>query len=327
MNMEKTKRVEWLDVLKGILILFVILSHSYPALIYRYFFTPFFLTLFFFASGYTFSTKQNTKIFLQNKWRRLGIPFLVLGGIRVGINYILYRDRSVKGYIVDFLLQKNSQGDELWFVSCLITTSILMYIVKKIIDFKGGEHQKEKIIFMTFVLLIIGMVDIQIFKMKFLWQLELACVMSFYMALGFCYKEATTSKILENKKFIFASMILYMIIVIFIKNDVDVHLEKFQHPVIFFLTSLLAVAPLLYISKKICRTKWKRIFIFLGQNTLFYYAFAGIIRIVLYAAVSKIFKIQPDNYVMPIFCTVASAIFLAYPAKVIKKYLPWIVGC
>ena len=129
--MEKAKRVEWLDVLKGILILFVILSHSYPAQGYRYFFTPFFLTLFFFASGYTFSTKKNTKAFLQNKWKRLGIPFLVLGGIRVGINYLLYRDGSVKDYIVNFLLQKNSQGDELWFVSCLITTSILMYIVKK----------------------------------------------------------------------------------------------------------------------------------------------------------------------------------------------------
>ena len=97
--MEKAKRVEWLDVLKGILILFVILSHSYPAQGYRYFFTPFFLTLFFFASGYTFSTKKNTKAFLQNKWKRLGIPFLVLGGIRVGINYLLYRDGSVKDYI------------------------------------------------------------------------------------------------------------------------------------------------------------------------------------------------------------------------------------
>ncbi len=325
--MEKAKRVGWLDVLKGILILFVILSHSYPAQVYRYFFTPFFLTLFFFASGYTFSTKKNTKAFLQNKWKRLGIPFLVLGGIRVSINYLLYRDGSVKDYIVAFLLQKNSQGDELWFVSCLITTSILMYIVKKIIDFKVEEHQKKQIVFIALVLLIAGMFDIQILKVKFLWQLELACVMAFYMALGFYYKEIKTIEILENRKFIFVNIILYMLIVMSTRNKVDVHLEKFQYPVIFFITSLLAVAPLIYISKKICDTRLKPVLIFLGQNTLFYYAFAGIVRIVLYMAVQKFLSVQPDEYVMPVFCTIVSAILLAYPAKLVKRYLPWIVGC
>lgn len=50
----KTKRVEWIDVMKGILILFVILSHTYPAVIYRLFFTPFFLTMFFWASDILF---------------------------------------------------------------------------------------------------------------------------------------------------------------------------------------------------------------------------------------------------------------------------------
>ena len=226
-----------------------------------------------------------------------------------------------------FLLQKNSQGDELWFVSCLITTSILMYIVKKIIDFKVEEHQKKQIVFIALVLLIAGMFDIQILKVKFLWQLELACVMAFYMALGFYYKEIKTIEILENRKFIFVNIILYMLIVMSTRNKVDVHLEKFQYPVIFFITSLLAVAPLIYISKKICDTRLKPVLIFLGQNTLFYYAFAGIVRIVLYMAVQKFLSVQPDEYVMPVFCTIVSAILLAYPAKLVKRYLPWIVGC
>ncbi len=36
------RRVQWLDILKGILSFFVILSHSYPKECYRNFFTPFF---------------------------------------------------------------------------------------------------------------------------------------------------------------------------------------------------------------------------------------------------------------------------------------------
>lgn len=35
--LDRKSRIEWLDILKGILIIFVILSHSYSLDIYRYF--------------------------------------------------------------------------------------------------------------------------------------------------------------------------------------------------------------------------------------------------------------------------------------------------
>ena len=77
--LDRKDRIDWLDVLKGILIVFVVLSHSYPPDIYRYFFTPFFLTMFFWASGYTFSMKKSGKEFLLNKCRSLLLPLLYWG--------------------------------------------------------------------------------------------------------------------------------------------------------------------------------------------------------------------------------------------------------
>ena len=51
--MSKTnERIKWLDIIKGICISFVMLSHSYSPDDYRRFFTPFFLSMFFFASYY-----------------------------------------------------------------------------------------------------------------------------------------------------------------------------------------------------------------------------------------------------------------------------------
>lgn len=35
-------RIKWIDIIKGICIVFVMLSHSYPPDDYRRFFTPFF---------------------------------------------------------------------------------------------------------------------------------------------------------------------------------------------------------------------------------------------------------------------------------------------
>ena len=63
---------------KGNFDFFVVLSHSYPRELYRNFFTPVFLTMFFFALGYTFSLKRNFKMFLKSKFKRLICPFLCL---------------------------------------------------------------------------------------------------------------------------------------------------------------------------------------------------------------------------------------------------------
>lgn len=87
--LDRKDRIDWLDVLKGILIIFVILSHSYPPDIYRYFFTPFFLTMFFWASGYTFSMKGSGKEFLLKKCRSLLIPLWTLGCIRIILAQII----------------------------------------------------------------------------------------------------------------------------------------------------------------------------------------------------------------------------------------------
>lgn len=74
------QRIEWADIMKGILILFVVLSHSYPAEIYQQFFTPFFLSMFFFVSGYFFSRKGSFGAFLKSRLYQLILPLLLLGG-------------------------------------------------------------------------------------------------------------------------------------------------------------------------------------------------------------------------------------------------------
>ena len=76
-------RFEWLDILKGILIFFVLVDHSYPDSWTESFYTPFFLAMFFWVGGYTFSLKSSFKEFILGKIKRLVVPLFILGGMRV----------------------------------------------------------------------------------------------------------------------------------------------------------------------------------------------------------------------------------------------------
>ncbi len=323
-NMEK--RIEWLDVLRGILILFVILSHSYPASVYRYFFTPFFLSMFFFVSGYTFSTKKNVMVFLKNKAKRLLVPFLVLGIARVAMAYILSGGSLVER-LRGFVLQISCEYDELWFVSCLFSCSVLFYGIVRMVQKQNITRQKWLLLGITFGALAISLVDMCIWKVRLPWELELACFMSFYMALGYLYRryEIYINRIFERPLLVIGFMVVYLVGMLPQKLETDIHAERIPYPVLLVVLSLVAIIPLVYVAKLLGKSKIGNVLSFLGKNTLFYYAFAGIVRIVLYMVFEKV-GIQPDLYITPILCTVLSAITLAFPAWFVRKYMPWAVG-
>lgn len=323
--LDRKDRIDWLDVLKGILIVFVVLSHSYPPDIYRYFFTPFFLTMFFWASGYTFSMKKSGKEFLLNKCRSLLIPFFVLGSIRIILAQIL-EGGSWKERIIGFLVQINCQYDELWFVACLFTCSICFYGILKICMCINKHWQDVFLICISGILLAVSMTIMCIWKIHIPWQLELALMMCFYMALGYLYRryEERIADQQGLKWIVILLGILYCVCVFGFPNSVDIHKEQFEYPIVFLVLSWICILPMIEISKLIARFEWKRIFVFWGQNTLFYYAFGGTVRVILYK-ILEIMGVQ-NSYWVPILCTVLTMFALILPTWVVRTYFPWMVG-
>lgn len=322
------ERIGWLDVLKGILILFVMLSHNYPADIYRRFFTPFFLTTFFFVSGYTFSEKESFCRFVHNRVNRLLQPFFVLGVIRIGLAYLINREENkyVQQYIIGFILQRNCEYDEMWFVSCLFTCSFLFYGLRHLSRKLSSTYQYGILLCISVLFMLFGMADMCIYKIKYLWEFEIACMMVFYMALGCVYKEyqyVIESK-MECASLVTVFIIIYVISVFAIENQVDIHAEQFAYPILFIVMSIIVLIPALYLVKRIHMSYWNRILGFMGRNTLFYYAFSGIIRVVLYTVLERVGIY--DEYVVPVMCTFLSAIVLAFPAQYVKENMPWAVG-
>lgn len=325
---KQCQRIEWADIMKGILILFVVLSHSYPAEIYQQFFTPFFLSMFFFVSGYFFSRKDSFGAFLKSRLYQLILPLLLLGGIRMLVSYVLEGNDLILRFCGLFL-QISCMYDEMWFLSCLFLAEIIFYgilFVAQRLDKKCSKFkhlQNIVILVISFVILLFGYIDICIFQIRFPWELEIACIMLFYLALGYIYRQQEKNIYIKDIWICFIGGI-YLLGTLLIRNPVNIHEEKFTMPICFFIFSLLAIPVMLKISKKLQDRAIKKLFIFLGRNTLFYFAFGGFGRIFVYAVTDKVGI--TDEYITPIVCVIFSVIVLAIPAKMVQKYIPWLVG-
>lgn len=121
----KKKRIEYIDVLKGIGILSVVLLHTYSgyeiswkpiAFVLKYF-TSFHMALFFFLSGLLFNpTITNYKERINRKIKTLFLPFILWDGIiaivleatRCALGSEGIASYDLKGQIVNFLLGRSS---------------------------------------------------------------------------------------------------------------------------------------------------------------------------------------------------------------------------
>lgn len=66
--MEQVKRIEWVDIVKYICIIMVMLSHLETRTeIWKVFYSPFFLSAFFFSAGYVYKQRGDFKEFLYKK--------------------------------------------------------------------------------------------------------------------------------------------------------------------------------------------------------------------------------------------------------------------
>lgn len=128
----ESKRVQWLDVAKGITIILMVLGHtSIPNCLSNFIFA-FHMPLFFIASGWcTNWTKDNYGAFVLKKLRTLGIPFLVYSVAVILIARLSgYQEIEWRG-----VLAKGWEGYALWFVpvlflSLVIAKSIMSFINK-----------------------------------------------------------------------------------------------------------------------------------------------------------------------------------------------------
>ncbi|MHC1682381.1 MAG: acyltransferase family protein [Clostridiaceae bacterium] len=126
------KRIEYLDVAKGILIISVVLSHSsFKLAQYMYWFH---MPAFFIISGILFKNNMN----FNYQLKKFYIPYILFSLIDLNIDFLLYPETiSLRKYILllyHYLFSGKAIRGVFWFVPALLISKYLFYIIHRYIN-------------------------------------------------------------------------------------------------------------------------------------------------------------------------------------------------
>ncbi len=126
------KRIEWVDIGKYICIMFVMLSHLESNTgILSTFYSPFFLTVFFFLSGYVYKQPESFKEHMIKKTKGLFVPWIIFSNFNILLSAVisLKGDRDPLSEVVWNFFQIRGMGDGIWFVAALFVAFVPFYFV------------------------------------------------------------------------------------------------------------------------------------------------------------------------------------------------------
>ena len=319
------KRINWLDVSRGIAFLMVIYSHlEYCNDSVMRYFSPVFLTTFFFVSGYLFKENCSFGKVLEQRTRTLLLPFLALGMIMILMNQVMsfhehvtFLDR-VKG-----LLFQNGENQILWFIAALYVYSVIFYWIEKL-----SKNAWVLLVvsvglfFLNWGYKSLGMPSIP-------WHVDGFGFACFYMGIGKLYKEHETAinVWIDRKLLVVVALIWYVtLITVF---DLHISFDGGKMMVDALAVTLPGLTIMIYVSKHILANS--RFLLFVGANTLFYFAFHGKVFSLLQTVCHKLLSedwlaIGSVQVGMGFAIAFLDAVVLILPAMFVNRYCPFLLG-
>ena len=302
----KTARIEWIDRMKAVCILFVFVSHlEAGGVVPRWLYQPFFLNGFLFASGYVYRTEP-FGVFVRKKVRTLLVPWLVFS---VG-NLLLSRILTFQSH-GDFwtelgwnLLQIRGRGDGVWFVSALFMGFFPFYGLIK------WQHRYEKtgmlLIFVT-GLWVLGRLYEARGNPPLPWHLEYIPQAVFFMVLGQLCRGRNLSLWWTAA---FGLLLLW---------------GKRPEPV----TEIVGTLSLAALCQELPDSRFLSA---IGQNTLVFFALHGKVLSLLEWGLGhagwygKMLESSLLSALLAMVLAVGMALILLIPAGIIDRWLPWLLG-
>lgn len=336
MNTLLNKRVTWIDNVKFICIFCVMISHlDCTPRIFRLFFDPFFLTAFFFASGYVYKESPSFKELVKKKAKALLLPWFWFGIFNIVTSQIISFNEhlSLKKEILLNLLQVRGYGDKMWFIAALFVAHIPFYFLVKYCS-------KRKRLVISSIMFIVSFiysfyVDGNWFPWgtnKLPWHLEYVFIVNFYMIMGYEYKNLN-EKVLnkldkkQNRIILLCSYILLVLLNYFAGFTIsDVFIYSVPMTIIL---QICGVGVCIGLGKLLPNTRWTS---YIGMNTLIYYGLHGKVESIMEVILKKveIYQAICSNVMLGILgsivIVICVTIVLLIPTWIINKFLPFVIG-
>jgi len=325
---QNSKRIEWIDALKAISMLGVMLGHYefFPTQLEEIY-APFLLAAFLFASGYTFHLESNFFVFFKKRVKTLLFPWLWMGLLTVLSRQILTfkEHRSLKKQLLQFVLQIRGNGDELWFLICIFGSSMLFYLIVRL------TKKSHQILLITCILCLVSAGYSLLGGAALPWHLQMYGSASFFLALGYLFKNCWEQLSIKfiNKKVLLGSVLLYAALWyyhVILLNEEAIAFYSYGNSIpLYFMISIVSMIMMVTFVKLIKVPAW---LLYVGENTLLFYGLHGKLESLFEKLALKLF--QPDTILAALILGLIGLIYLfmilAPVSYLINTYVPFLLG-
>lgn len=300
-----SSRISWIDMAKGYGTILVIYAHLGVGELWSWIYS-FHLPLFFFLSGYVFSTKYDFKEFLIRKIRAIIFPYFFYGSIMIAFELLWNSSINETPFRLSDILYRvkllvcQQRFWTLWFIACLFFLNIGFYLLIKLC-------KKELFIVLVSILLpIVGLYYYESGGTAWYWNID-TCLMAIpFFSCGYLYKLHTEKidTILAQKKlsiFLFITFALLNIINWKLSLDeTELGLEMFAShygkPLFTYIAAFSGIFCVIILSKSF---SFKPIQ-YIGENSIIYYALHQTVMIPVISKILSIARLDSLMYSSPV---------------------------
>ena len=340
-RMEKplaTRRIAWIDNCKALAISLVALGHLQTVYLVNEVIFAFVLPVFFFLSGYTFSSSANMPFgsMLRKKYRTLLIPYFGFSLILFAFWFFVRRNFGLSGHaadtsVTDALLQilygVNSEVfvTPLWFLTCLFVVEVFFWLLHRL-------RIKTAIAAVVLGLFVVGLyywtlMDIRHFPHAF-WNVDQACFYLFFFSAGFvAYKHDFVERVCRSKGrscAIAAVAVGVFALAFWTRDNSSATWMYLLMQALMCNGGLVVFVALVYLIPR------NRILDFLGRNTLTVFALHMMVQAVLIGATVSVFHMDVaylhSSLWICVLLTLITLVILVPAILFINRFLPWLTG-
>ena len=267
------KRIDWVDALRALAMVFVIYGHRVPEWSGYFVFTsPIKIPLFFAITGYVFSgANGDVKVFFRKLIRTIVIPWLVLTILpylaMTPFKGFAFLWTHVKAILI---------GDEFWYMPCCIAAEIIWFFTLKF------AKRKWLIALIAAVLFAAGVV-LYHFGILSVFMINRAMTAQVFLLIGLLFRNYEKQIVERAGKawLLLTGLAVYiglgvLSLLLYPGQVMDVHLNKYYDYAICQAMIWIGIAVLFIACAKYCR-KFPRWWVCVGQHTLVIYLFHALV--------------------------------------------------
>lgn len=237
-----SKRIEWLDIAKGIGIFLVVYAHArapYNSYIYN-----FHMPLFFLISGILYKSGRDLKSYIFRKIQTLYIPFVSWNLIFIIGKSILRHQEISVDYIIEVILTLQKDGEFLgatWFLGALF----LITVIYKLLDYYISDMPSKRWILLG-VFAAWGIIG---FEITLPYMLSRTFILGFFYAIGNFGKEFFLDLKLNKTTIVYMVIAAGTFFVIGHYNSANMGANEYKYRILFVIGALAASYVTLCFSK------------------------------------------------------------------------------